>query len=135
MGRALLYFLLERTTSPWNINAQDDLAPKRSQAMAPSDLRPQRTTSQKILCGIDGSDRSARAAGVATQLAQKLDAELTFAMVNPRLAARAAILYVWPDTYIAGILEKAVRKALWQGVPSVRCETWRAETVSDALAD
>jgi len=103
--------------------------------MAPSDLSSQRTGSQKILCGIDGSDRSARAAGIATGLARKLGAELTFAMVNPRLAARAAILYVWPDTHIAGILDQAVRKALWRGAASVKSDTWRAESVSDALAD
>src|SRR5262245_32524179 len=102
--------------------------------MASCDLS-QRTASQKILCGIDGSDRSAKAAGVATELARKLGAELTFAMVNPRLAARAAILYVWSDAHIAGILEKTVRKALWRGVPSVKSDTWRAESVSDALAD
>ncbi|HET7852016.1 MAG TPA: universal stress protein [Methyloceanibacter sp.] len=103
--------------------------------MAPSDFSSQRTASQKILCGIDGSDHSARAARVATELARKLGAELTFAMVNPRLAARAAILYVWPDTHIAGILERAVRKALWRGVASVKSDTWRAESVSDALAE
>ncbi len=103
--------------------------------MAPSDLYSQRTAPQKILCGIDGSDRSARAAGVATELARRLGAELTFAMVNPRLAARAAILYVWPDTHIAGILERAVRKALWRGVASVKSDTWRVESISDALAD
>lgn len=103
--------------------------------MAPSDLSSPRTASQKILCGIDGSDRSARAAGVATELARKLGAELTFAMVNPRLAARAAILYVWPDAHIAGVLEQAVRKAVWHGVASVKSDTWRAESASDALAD
>lgn len=101
--------------------------------MAPSDfsfgIHP------KILCGIDGGDRSAKAAGVAAELARRLGAELIFAMVNPRLAARAAILYAWPDTHIAGVLEMAVRKALWRGGPSVRAETWRAESVSDALAD
>jgi nucleotide-binding universal stress UspA family protein len=103
--------------------------------MVPSDLYSQRTAPQKILCGIDGSDRSARAAGVATELARRLGAELAFAMVNPRLAARAAILYVWPDTDIAGILERAVRKALWRGVASVKSDTWRVESISDALAD
>jgi nucleotide-binding universal stress UspA family protein len=107
----------------------------RSHVVALSDLASQRTISQKILCGIDGSDRSVKAAGVATELARRLGAELTFAMVNPRLAARAAILYVWPDTHISGVLEKAVRKALWRGVASVKSDTWRAESVSDALAD
>lgn len=75
--------------------------------------------SQKILCGIDGTDRSAKAARVATELARRLGAELVFAMVNPRLAARAAILYVWSDAHIAGILEKTARRALWHGAPSV----------------
>jgi nucleotide-binding universal stress UspA family protein len=103
--------------------------------MAPSDLSARSTTSQKILCGIDGSDRSAKAAGVAIDLARRLSAELTFAMVNPRLAARAAILYRWPDPHIAGMLEKAVRKALWRGVASVKSDSWRAESVSDALAE
>jgi len=101
--------------------------------MAASDLSF--GTPQKILCGIDGSNRSAKAAGVATELARKLGAELTFAMVNPRLAARAAILYVWADMHIAEILERAVQKALWRGVASVKSDTWRAESVSDALAD
>ena len=101
--------------------------------MAPSDLSPR--TSQKILCGIDGSERSAKAAGVAAELARKLGGELTFAMVNPRLAARAAILYLWPDAHIAGVLEQVVRKALWRGVALVKSDTWRAESASDALAD
>lgn len=91
--------------------------------------------SQKILCGIDGSDRSAKTARVATELARRFGAELTLAMVNPRLAARAAILYVWSDVHIAEVLEKTARKALWHGAPSVKAETWRAESVSDALAD
>src|SRR5262249_53331496 len=62
-------------------------------------------------------------------------AELIFAMINPRLAARAAILYRWPDVYIAGVLEKSVQKARWRGISLVRAETWHAESVSDALAD
>jgi nucleotide-binding universal stress UspA family protein len=103
--------------------------------MVPSDLQSERTASQKILCGIDGSDRSARAADVAAELARRLGAELTFAMVNPRLAARAAILYVWSDAHIAGVLERAVRRARWRGTASVGSDTWRAESVSDALAD
>lgn len=103
--------------------------------MAPSSLSSQRTASRKILCGIDGSERSARAADAAIELARNLGAELTFGMVNPRLAARAAILYVWHDAHIAGILEKAVRRALWRGVASVGSATWHAESVSDALAE
>jgi nucleotide-binding universal stress UspA family protein len=103
--------------------------------MVPSDLQSERTASQKILCGIDGSDRSARAADVAAELARRLGAELTFAMVNPRLAARAAILYVWSDAHIAGVLERAVRRARWCGTASIGSDTWRAESVSDALAD
>ncbi|HVT50128.1 MAG TPA: universal stress protein [Dongiaceae bacterium] len=90
---------------------------------------------QRILCGIDGGECSTKAAGIAVAFARKLDAELIFAMVNPRIAGRAAILYAWPRAHVAAILDRAVRQAVWRGVPAVKAETWCAESVADALAD
>ena len=88
----------------------------------------------KILCGIEGKDHSLRAAGVACDLAKRLDAELIFCMVNPLLAGRGPPVYLWTDEYVAGVLADAARKAKWGGVRSVRTSTWWALRVSDAIA-
>ena len=88
----------------------------------------------KILCGIDGRDHSFKAAGVACDLAKRLDAELIFCMVNPLLPGRGPPVYLWPDEYIAKVLGDATRKAGWCGTRSVRAKTWWALCVSDAIA-
>jgi nucleotide-binding universal stress UspA family protein len=88
----------------------------------------------KILCGIEGKDYSLRAAGVACDLAKRLDAELIFCMVNPLLPGRGPPVYLWPDEYIAGVLADAARKAKWSGVRLVGTNTWWALRVSDAIA-
>src|SRR5262245_7023702 len=88
----------------------------------------------KILCGIDGADHSLKAAGVACDLARRLGAELTLCMVNPLLPGRGAPIYLWPDEYVDRVLSDAARRARWCGLQSVRSETWRAMSVSDAVA-
>jgi nucleotide-binding universal stress UspA family protein len=89
----------------------------------------------KILCGIDGRDHSARAAGVAAELAKTLNAQLTLYMVNPAIPGRGARLYLWPDEYVRSVLDEMRRRATWSGVPAVVCKSRRADDVADAIVD
>jgi nucleotide-binding universal stress UspA family protein len=87
----------------------------------------------KMLCGIDGQEHSARAAGVAFELAKRLRAEVTLYMVNPALAGRGGPLYLWSAEYIERILDEAVQRARWSGVVNVKCEDQHAISISDAI--
>ena len=87
----------------------------------------------KILCGVDGRDHSARAAGVAAELAKKLNGQLTLYMVNPALPGRGARFYLWSDEFLRETLYEMKRRATWSGVPDVRCESRRAVDVADAI--
>src|SRR5262249_27997474 len=87
----------------------------------------------KMLCGIDGQEHSARAAGVAFELAKKLCAELTLYMVNPALPGRGAPLYLWSAECIEKILGEALQRARWSGVLNVKCEDQHAISISDAI--
>ena len=89
----------------------------------------------KILCGVDGRDPSARAAGVAAELAKKLNAQLTLYMVNPAVPGRGARFYLWSDEFLRETLDKMKRRATWSGAPDVRCESRRAADVAEAIVD
>ena len=89
----------------------------------------------KILCGVDGHDYAVQAADVASDLAARLKAELTFCMANPYLPGRGAPIYLWPENYIADVLKSAVRRASWHGVVVVAGQTWHCHSVSDSIAD
>ena len=86
-----------------------------------------------ILCGIDGQEHSARAAGVACDLAKKLSGELILCMVNPLLRGRNGTFCWWPDEYVEKILNEVVCRARWYGLPNVRSESLRAISVADAI--
>ena len=87
----------------------------------------------KILCGVDGLERSAGAAGVAVDLTKKLSGELILCMVNPLLRGRNGTFCWWPDEYVEKILSEAVCRARWSGLPNVRFESLRAISVADAI--
>ncbi len=87
----------------------------------------------KILCGVDGCDHSARAAGVAAELAKKLNAQLTLYMVNPAVPGRGARFYLWSDEFLRETLYEMKRRATWSGALDVRCESRRAVDVADAI--
>ncbi len=89
----------------------------------------------KILCGIDGQAHSARAAGVAAELAKTLNAQLTLYMVNPAVPGRGARLYLWSDEYLLMTLDEMKRRATWAGAPAVACRSRRAGDVADAIVD
>ena len=89
----------------------------------------------KILCGIDGRDHSARAAGVAAELAKTLNAQLTLYMVNPAIPGRGARLYLWSDEYLRRALDEMKRRATWSGVHAVVCKSRCANDVADAIVD
>ena len=86
-----------------------------------------------ILCGIDGQEHSARAAGVACDLAKKLSGQLILCMVNPLLRGRNGTFCWWPDEYVEKILGEAVCRARWSGLSNVRYESLRAVSVADAI--
>jgi nucleotide-binding universal stress UspA family protein len=86
-----------------------------------------------ILCGIEGQEHSARAAGVACDLAKNLTGELILCMVNPLLRGRNGTFCWWPDEYVEKILNEAVCRARWSGLPNVRYESLRAISVADAI--
>ena len=87
----------------------------------------------KILCGIDGQEHSARAAGVACDLAKKLSGELILCIVNPLLRGRNGTFCWWPNEHVEKILSEAVSKARWSGLPNVRHESLQAISVADAI--
>ncbi len=89
----------------------------------------------KILCGVDGRDHSARAAGVAAELAKKLNAQLTLYMVNPAVPGRGARLYLWSDEFLQKTLDEMKRRTTWFGAPDVKCESRRAVDVADAIVE
>jgi nucleotide-binding universal stress UspA family protein len=89
----------------------------------------------KILCGIDGQDYSARAAGVAAELAKTLNAQLTFYMVNPAVPGRGARLYLWSEEYVRSTLDEMRRRATWAGAPAVACRSQRATDVAAAIVN
>jgi len=89
----------------------------------------------KVICGVDGSDHSARAAGVASELAKKLGAQLTFYMVNPAIPGRGARLYLWSEEYLRKTLDEMSRRATWLGAPVVKCRSRRATNVADAIVE
>jgi nucleotide-binding universal stress UspA family protein len=89
----------------------------------------------RILCGIDGCEPSARAAGVAAELAKRLDALLTLYMVNPAIPGRGARLHLWSDEHVGSTLNEMVRRGRWSGVPNVNSASRRATNVADAIVD
>ena len=86
-----------------------------------------------ILCGIEGQEHSARAAGVACDLAKNLTGELILCMVNPLLRGRNGTFCWWPDEYVEKVLGEAVCRAKWSDLPDVRYESLRAISVADAI--
>ena len=87
----------------------------------------------KILCGVDGQEHSAAAAGVAVDLTKKLSGELILCMVNPLLRGRNGTFCWRPDEYVEKILSEAVCRARWSGLPNVRYESLCAICVADAI--
>jgi nucleotide-binding universal stress UspA family protein len=87
----------------------------------------------KILCGIDGRGHSTRVVGVAAELAKQLNAQLTLYIVNPAIPGRGARLSLWSDEYLRWTLHEMKRRAIWSGVPDVRCESRSATDVADAI--
>jgi nucleotide-binding universal stress UspA family protein len=86
-----------------------------------------------LLCAIDKSAHSARAATLAFGLTKQLNAKLTLLVVNPILSGRGAPTYVWTDEEVEGILEQMGRRAQWLGVANVRRESRRANGVADSI--
>ena len=87
----------------------------------------------KILCGVDGQEHSAAAAGVAVDLTKKLSGELILCMVNPLLRGRNGTFCWWPDEYVEKILGEAACRATWSGLSNVKYESLRAISVADAI--
>jgi len=87
----------------------------------------------KILCCIDNTEASHRAVLAAIDLAKTLRANLLLFAVNPLLPGRGGPIYLWPDEYVASVVENAARKVRWAGVQNVDCAHCRAASVSDAI--
>ena len=89
--------------------------------------------SANLLCAIDGTVHSARAASLAVSLTKQLQGDLTLLMVNPVLAGRGSPTYVWTDEQVERVLEQMGRRAQWLGLTNVRRESRRANKVADSI--
>jgi nucleotide-binding universal stress UspA family protein len=89
----------------------------------------------QILCAIDDTEHSERAADFAIDLARKLSAKLIFYMVNPAVlpGPLGPPVYLWTDDYIKGYLDEALRRAVAAGLQGVRCMTNRADSIAEAI--
>lgn len=87
----------------------------------------------RILCCIDNGEAAALALAAAVRLARDLNGALVFFSVNPFLPSRGAPICLWPDSYVSGLLDAAVRKARWAGVTHVEQERCRALDVAKAI--
>lgn len=89
----------------------------------------------QILCAIDDTEHSERAAEFAISLAGQLSAKLTFYMVNPAVlpGPLGPPAHLWTDDYIRGYLDEALRRAVAAGLRGVRCETRRADSIAEAV--
>jgi len=89
----------------------------------------------QILCAIDDTKPSENAADFAISLASQLSAGLVFYMVNPAIPSRLRGIpgNLWPDNYIRGHLDEALRRARQAGLQRVSCETHRATSVASAV--
>jgi nucleotide-binding universal stress UspA family protein len=58
---------------------------------------------KKILCAVDGSYASDRAAACAVELAKETSAKLTFVHVNTVPAARMAKTWFWDETLLSAV--------------------------------
>jgi nucleotide-binding universal stress UspA family protein len=89
----------------------------------------------QILCAIDDSAHSEKAAEFAISLTRQLSAKLTFCMINPAVlpGPLGAPVYLWTDEYVKGYLDEAFRRAMAAGLQRVRCETRRADSIAEAV--
>jgi nucleotide-binding universal stress UspA family protein len=89
----------------------------------------------QILCAIDDTEHSERAAEFAIDLARQLSAKLVFFMVNPAVlpSPRGARVYLWADDYIRSYLDEAFRRARRAGVVHVTGESVQANSVASSI--
>lgn len=75
----------------------------------------------KILCAIDGTKHSERAVELASELAAKLNSDLTIASVNVLVSGgRGPMIYAKEDDAVEHVLEAAVGAASAAGVKNVK---------------
>ncbi|MEZ5833158.1 MAG: universal stress protein [Dongiaceae bacterium] len=87
----------------------------------------------KVLCCIDNTEASVRALAAATELARKFHAGLVLFAANPLLPGRGGPIYLWPEEYVASMVEEAARRARFAGINNVECVRCRAIKVADAI--
>ena len=90
-------------------------------------------TMPKILCCVDNTEASRRAVLAAIDLAKTLRAGLVLFAVNPLLPGRGGPIYLWPEQYVASIVEEAGHRVRWAGIRNVDCVHCRAASVGDAI--
>ena len=88
---------------------------------------------QKILCCIDNTEASERAVMAAAELAKRLRASLVLFAANPLMPGRGAPIHLWPDDYVASMVDEAVRRAQLSGVQDVVGVRCRAVLASDSI--
>lgn len=75
----------------------------------------------KILCAVDGTPHSNKAIGLATEMATKLNSDLTIASVNVALSGgRGPISYAKEDQDVEKILTTSVEAAKTAGAANVK---------------
>jgi nucleotide-binding universal stress UspA family protein len=75
----------------------------------------------RILYAIDDSEHAKHAVSYASDLAKRMDAELTLVIVNVAMGGmRGAVLYAWEETQAKQLLDKAAAEARKAGVSAVK---------------
>ena len=96
---------------------------------------------KKILCAVDGSDASDRAAACAVELAMETGAKLTFVHVNTVPLDRISKRWFWDETLLSAVnakirarLANGQKIAANHGLADFRSVVLKSNKVSSAIA-
>jgi nucleotide-binding universal stress UspA family protein len=92
---------------------------------------------KKILCAVDDTDHSKSAVVVAAEMAKAFGAELTLVAVNELMGGvgrTGAASYLWDDTELKHILDRAVDQAKAAGISELNTIGLKSRDVARAIA-
>jgi nucleotide-binding universal stress UspA family protein len=90
---------------------------------------------QHLICAIDGSDHSRRAAEFAAAIALGMKCRLTFLTVRPYIVGRSVVADLWSPEEAAKCLDEAVQIARRCGYSDAAAVEFRARDVAHAIVD
>jgi nucleotide-binding universal stress UspA family protein len=88
----------------------------------------------KILCAVDGTKHSDKAAQFAAELANKFGSKLTIATVNVLISsARSGPLYALEDSHVQNVLESAAKIAAGAGAKDAKTAYLRSREAAAGI--